>query len=107
VREAGNEAALLLAALSGVRHEREMARRRGGGCLGACAVITVVERCTKNGWYWYVLNQSGEILAAKASARTAFELAAIAQEVLTHQEWARQECPFTGPYYAGETSHER
>jgi hypothetical protein len=51
-------------------------------------VITVVEQCTKHGWYWYVLNQSGEILVAKASARTAFELAAIAQEVLTHQDCA-------------------
>jgi hypothetical protein len=71
-------------------------------------VITVVERCTTNGWYWYVLNQSGEILVAKASARTAFELAAIAQEVLTHQDRERQQRPaFTGPYYAGETSHER
>jgi hypothetical protein len=71
-------------------------------------VITVVECCTKNGWYWYVLNQSGEILAAKASARTAFELAAIAQEVLIHRDLERQQrASFTGPYYAGETSHER
>jgi hypothetical protein len=73
-------------------------------------VITVIEQCTKNGWYWYVLNQSGEILVAKASARTAFELAAIAQEVLIHQEWEwarRQRSAFAGSYYAGETSHER
>lgn len=46
-------------------------------------LVTVIEQSTRRGWYWYVLDPTGEVLAAKAACRAGFEIAAVVQEALT------------------------